>query len=53
MVQPTWVDIGAGWLIRPVLADLADPNVPDSVKHLPCSPADRTAAVLGDFLAAG
>lgn len=53
LIQPTWVDIGAGWLIRPVLADLADPTVPESVKTALVQSRDRTAAVLGDFMAVG
>ena len=52
LVQPTWVDIGAGWLVRPVLRDLADPAVPESTKTQLVQSRDRTAAVLGDFLAA-
>ncbi len=52
VIQPTWVDIAAGWLIRPVLADLADPTVPESVKTLLVQSRDRTASVLGEYLAA-
>jgi len=52
MVQPTWVDAPAGWVVRPVLADLADPTVPDAVKARLQASLDRTASVLGSYLPA-
>jgi poly-gamma-glutamate synthesis protein (capsule biosynthesis protein) len=52
VVQPTWVDIDAGWLVRPVLGDLADPSVPDGVKAELRASLERTNAVLGAYLAA-
>ena len=51
VVQPTWVDIEAGWLVGPVLADSPIRRA-RLVKHQLEQPRDRTAAVLGDFLAA-
>jgi hypothetical protein len=53
VVHPTWVDRERGWVIRPVLADLADPQVPAAVKGALAASLDRTRSVLGDFLAAG
>ena len=52
VVEPTWVDAPAGWVVRPVLADLADPTVPDGVKARLQASLGRTAAVLGAFLPA-
>lgn len=52
VVQPTWVDAPAGWVVRPVLADLADPALPDAVKARLQASLERTAAVLGAFLPA-
>jgi hypothetical protein len=52
VVHPTWVDAPAGWIVRPVLADLADPAVPDGVKARLQASLERTAAVLGAFLPA-
>jgi poly-gamma-glutamate synthesis protein (capsule biosynthesis protein) len=52
VVQPTWVDAAAGWVVRPVLADLADPHVPDGVKARLHASLQRTTAVLGAFLPA-
>ncbi len=49
-VVPTWVDRDNGFVIRPVLSDLADPSVSESVKaHLAVS-LERTRSVVGDFL---
>jgi poly-gamma-glutamate synthesis protein (capsule biosynthesis protein) len=52
VVEPTWVDAPAGWVVRPVLADLPDPAVPEGVKARLRDSLDRTAAVLGAFLPA-
>ncbi len=49
-VVPTWVDRGNGFVIRPVLSDLADPAVSDSVKRQLAASLDRTRAVVGDFV---
>jgi poly-gamma-glutamate capsule biosynthesis protein CapA/YwtB (metallophosphatase superfamily) len=52
VVHPTWVDAAAGWTVRPVLADLADPAVPEGVKARLQASLERTASVLGAFLPA-
>ena len=51
VVYPTWVDKSNGIVIRPVLADLADPNVSAAKKAQLQVSLDRTASVLGDFIA--
>jgi len=51
VVYPTWVDKDNGIVIRPVLADLADPNVSAAKKAQLQVSLDRTASVLGDFIA--
>ncbi len=49
-VRPTWVDRDNGWVIRDVIADLADPATnPSRRLELDASLA-RTASVLGDFM---
>lgn len=50
VVQPTWVDRDAGWVIRPVLTDLADPTVSDGTRAELARSLARTAEVLGPFL---
>lgn len=50
VIEPTWVDAHAGWVVRPVRADLADPTVPDAVKAQLRASLERTATVLGGFL---
>jgi poly-gamma-glutamate synthesis protein (capsule biosynthesis protein) len=52
IVQPTWVDAPAGWVVRPVLADLHDPTVPEGVRARLQASLDRTTAVLGAYLPA-
>jgi poly-gamma-glutamate capsule biosynthesis protein CapA/YwtB (metallophosphatase superfamily) len=51
VVHPTWVDRERGWVIRPVLGDLADPSVPAAVKGALAVSLERTRSVVGDFLA--
>jgi hypothetical protein len=53
VVHPTWVDRNDGWVIRPVLADLADPSVSAATKVALQASLDRTRMVVGDFLAPG
>ena len=49
VVHPTWVDKDHGWVIRPVLEDLADPNVAPGTKAALKISLARTARVLGDY----
>jgi len=49
VVHPTWVDKDHGWVIRPVLEDLADPNVAPGTKAVLKISLARTAKVLGDY----
>ena len=49
VVHPTWVDKDHGWVVRPVLEDLADPNVAPSTKAMLMTSRARTAKVLGDY----
>ncbi|TPW08727.1 MAG: poly-gamma-glutamate synthesis protein (capsule biosynthesis protein), partial [Acidimicrobiaceae bacterium] len=51
VVIPTWVDRDGGFVIRPVLSDLADPSVSDGVKAELAASLARTTAVLGPFIA--
>lgn len=52
VIHPMWVDAAAGWVVRPVLADLSDPATPDGTRARLQASLDRTAAVLGAFLPA-
>ena len=52
VVIPTWVDRRDGFVIRPVLADLADPNVSAAVKDLLYASLQRTGEVVGGFVGA-
>jgi hypothetical protein len=49
VVTPTWVDRVRGFVIRPVLEDLADPDLAPLHAELSASLA-RTASVLGPYL---
>ena len=49
VAHPTWVDKDHGWVVRPVLEDLADPNVSPSTKAVLKTSLARTAKVLGDY----
>jgi Bacterial capsule synthesis protein PGA_cap len=51
VVIPTWVDRTGGFVIRPVVSDLADPTVDDAVKAQLAESLSRTSAVLGAFIA--
>jgi Bacterial capsule synthesis protein PGA_cap len=50
-VIPTWVDRTHGFIIRPVLADLADPWVTAAIKDLLYESLQRTGSVVGAFVA--
>ncbi|MEO6122904.1 MAG: CapA family protein [Ilumatobacteraceae bacterium] len=50
VVVPTWVDRSNGFVIRPVIADLADPSVSDAVKAQLSASLARTSAVVGEFV---
>ncbi len=52
VVHPTWVDRAGGYVIRPVLTDLADPATPPGVHRALTTSLERTAALLGPYLAA-
>ncbi len=52
VVHPTWVDKEAGWIVRLVGAELADPATPDGRRGRLAASFERTAAVVGDFVAA-
>jgi poly-gamma-glutamate synthesis protein (capsule biosynthesis protein) len=51
-VHPTWVHREAGgWVIRLVQQDLADPSLPSGLRSALSASLDRTARVLGPYLA--
>jgi poly-gamma-glutamate synthesis protein (capsule biosynthesis protein) len=52
VVHPTWVDRAGGYVIRPVLTDLADPATSAGVHGALSASLERTAALLGPYLAA-
>lgn len=52
LLEPTWVDAPGGWVVRPVLTDLADPTVPEPVKAQLRASLERTASVVGAYLPA-
>jgi hypothetical protein len=49
-VVPTWVDRNNGWVVRPVIADLADPTTPSGVRAQLMASLARTRSVVGDFI---
>jgi len=51
VVIPTWVDRRDGFVIRPVLADLADPGVSAATKDALYASLQRTGAIVGGFVA--
>lgn len=51
VAHPTWVD-HSGYVIRPVLEDLADPSTPAGVRGALQQSLARTRAVLGSYVAA-
>ena len=53
VVHPTWVDRDAGWLVRPVVTELADPATPPGTRtQLEISLA-RTRELLGPYVTTG
>ena len=50
VVRPTWVDHD-GYIVRPVLEDLADPSTTPGVRAALETSVARTREVLGDFIA--
>lgn len=50
-VIPTWVDRANGFLIRPVVADLADPTVDQAIRDQLYTSLQRTGSVVGAFVA--
>ena len=50
VAHPTWVD-HSGYVIRPVLEDLADPSTPAGVRSALQQSLARTRAVLGSYVA--
>lgn len=46
---PTWVDRGRGYVIRPVLTDLADPTLPADVRSDLVQSLERTRLRVGAF----
>lgn len=48
---PTWVDRDHGFVIRPVLADLADPSTPQATKRQLQASLERTSEVIGAYVA--
>ena len=51
VVYPTWVDKKNGVVVRPIFADLADPEVSDDIKSDLNVSLERTREVVGDFFA--
>jgi poly-gamma-glutamate synthesis protein (capsule biosynthesis protein) len=51
VVHPTWVDKEAGWIVRLVGPELADPATPDGRRGRLTASLDRTTAVVGDLVA--
>ncbi len=50
VVTPTWVDRSNGFLIRPVLTDLADPSVDAATKDQLYRSLQRTGSVVGAYI---
>lgn len=50
-VYPIWVDKKNGVVVRPVIADLADPSVPKNIKDDLKTSLNRTRSVVGNFIA--
>ena len=50
-VHPIWVDKKNGVVVRPVIADLADPSVPKNIEDDLKASLNRTRSVVGDFIA--
>lgn len=52
-IAPTWVDIDNGWVIHPVIQDLADPAIDERLRARLEESLTRTRRVVGDFVPAG
>jgi poly-gamma-glutamate synthesis protein (capsule biosynthesis protein) len=52
-ITPTWVDRLHGWVIRPVVADLADPSVAAATRAQLQRSLERALALYGDMVVAG
>lgn len=50
VAYPTWVDIDADWIVRPVLDELARDDLPDGLRRRLETSLERTRRVLGAFL---
>jgi poly-gamma-glutamate synthesis protein (capsule biosynthesis protein) len=50
VIHPTWVDRQGGWIVRPVLAMLADPATPPGLRGELEASLNRTIAVVGPFV---
>lgn len=53
VVHPTWVDRDTGWLVRPVVTELADPATPAGTRPQLEASLARTREVLGPYITAG
>jgi len=51
-VHPTWVDREDDWIVRPVLEELAQPDLPPADRARLEQSLGRTAAVVGAFIPA-
>ena len=51
VAHPTWVDLGADWVVRPVALTLARPDLPPGLRAELERSLARTADVVGDFIA--
>lgn len=49
-ITPTWVDRKDGWVIRPVVADLADPGLPPATRQQLQRSLERATALYGDLV---
>jgi len=52
-IYPTWVDIDAGWIVRLVGRDLADPATDAGLRARLAESLARTRSVVGDHVAQG
>lgn len=53
VIHPTWVDKEAGWIVRLVLDELANPDLGDRLRQRLQQSLQRTERVLGDWLPSG
>lgn len=50
LVEPTWVDIDSGWVVRPIRPALADATTPAGRRAQMEQSLQRTRSVVGDYL---